>query len=234
MSDYLTTHPDEMDFFEAYDKDKRTFCVCLLNKIAKKEIIINTFIKEETVECPLKIIILTLYFHFFFVFFAVKMSFWRNDIQKIYDVEKEEYLMFFLKEVLFNSLFSFVMASIIRNVIDLFLSDKMTIKKVFKRKQLTWQTEDEIKQVIKCIKIRYSIFLILDVLVMISSWVYVSCFNVVFPNTTSHWIFLCLACFLSDEVIYIILAFLETCIRLMATKCKVKCLFTFSIILNKI
>ena len=50
MKHFLARSRDEMDFYDAINKDKRSFCVFLVNKIVKKQIIIDTFfVKEETV-----------------------------------------------------------------------------------------------------------------------------------------------------------------------------------------
>ena len=235
IADYLSTRPDEMNYYQAIEKDKRTFLVCLSHKLLKKEIIVNTILGvEETIPLPLKIIILILYINLFFLFFAVKISICLNDIQKLYDVEQEQYLKFFFKGIIFDLLYSFIMASITRNIIDLFLTYKIEIRKIFKKTRENWRIEDDIEAMVKSTKTRFIFFLIFDVSIMIFSWFYISCFNIVFPKSTFHWIYLSLTCFFLDEVIYMFLALLETCIRLFSLCCKIKSLFTISQMINKL
>ena len=58
MKEYLSQTPDEMDFYEVLKKDKRSFCVFLINTIVKKQILVNTFyVVEETIPIYLKIIL---------------------------------------------------------------------------------------------------------------------------------------------------------------------------------
>lgn len=87
MKEYLSTSPDEMDFYEVIKKDKRSFCIFLLNIIVKKQILVNTFYSiEETIPIYLKIILLTLYLDL--IFFSVTLFFSTTDISLYFNISK--------------------------------------------------------------------------------------------------------------------------------------------------
>ena len=59
---YVSTSPNEMEFYEIVKYDKRKFCQFFWDKIKRNQIFIKTFIfKEETIPRELKIIVLIIY-----------------------------------------------------------------------------------------------------------------------------------------------------------------------------
>ena len=96
MKEYLSSSPDDMDFYKSLKKDKRTFCMFLINTIVKKQIIINTFfIVEEMNPIYLKIIILTLYIDLYFLGIALFYS--TQDISMNFYLNRKEYFLYHIK-----------------------------------------------------------------------------------------------------------------------------------------
>ena len=238
MKLFLSMAPEEMRLFDAIERDKRTFWAYLSYSIVKKEMIINTFfITEETKPLPLKIIFFTLYIDLFFIWNAVKISCSKENIKTLYNTKtNKQYIKYLFANIVYDIFSSFVVITILRNLLLRFLIDKVSIRDILKKEK---HDNDEllnenIKKYNKLMKIRYIAFIILDGIIMIISWIYVYCFNVVFSNTKLHWIISSITVIVSSSVLYIILACLETILRFLAVKCKIEFIFTFSKFINKI
>ena len=238
MKLFLSMAPEEMRLFDAIERDKRTFWAYLSYSIVKKEMIINTFfMTEETKPLPLKIIFFTLYIDLFFIWNAVKISCSNENIKLLYNIKtNKQYIKYLFANIVMDIFYSFIVITILRNLLLLFLIDKVSIRDILKKEK---HDNDEllnknIKKYNKLMKIRYIAFIILDGIIMITSWIYVYCFNVVFSNTKLHWIISSIIVIVSSSVLYIILACLETILRFLAVKCKIEFIFTFSKFIDKI
>ena len=129
MKHFLSRSRDEMDFYDALNKDKRSFGVFLVNKIVKKQIIIDTFfIKEETVPIYLKIILLTLYIDLYL--FGNAVLYTPQDVRMLYHLNKKEYMIFFAKRFITKIFICFTITTIIHFVLDLFLAEKNQFKQL--------------------------------------------------------------------------------------------------------
>ena len=234
MKEYLSLSPDEMDFYKVLKKDKRTFCVFLINNIVKKQMIVETFfIVEETIPIYLKIILLTLYLDLYFL--GVALFFTPTDISMYYHLNKKDYLKFHFKYFTYRIAISLTITTIIRYLMELFFANKASIKSIIKReKENEKELKSEMNKLIKSIKIRYIIFIILNIIFKIFSWYYISSFNNAYPNTKYFWIILSLVTILVAQIISICFAFLEACLRFIAIKLKISGLFTLSKYINSL
>ena len=228
MKEYLIVSPDEMDFYDVLKKDKRSFWVYLINKIVKKQIIVTTFfVVEETIPKYLKIILLTLYIDLYFLINAA--VYLPKDVSKSYYTEQNQYIFFFYNGVLKNIGLSFAITSVFRFIMELFLADKKSIRSVLKReKDDEKKFKKEIIGLIKSIKIRYILFIVINIIMLLLSWIYICCFNIAYPNMKLEWIALCVTVIIFAQILSVIFAFLETCIRFLAISCKIELLFTIS------
>ena len=170
MKHFLSRSRDEMDFYEALNKDKRSFCVFLVNKIVKKQLIIYTFfVKEETIPIYLKIILLTLYIDLYLLGNAIIYT--PRDVRMLYHLNRKEYLIFFGKRFIAKIFICFTITTIIHFVLDLFLTEKKSIQTIIKReKNNEISLRNEMYKLIKSIKIRYIIFLVLNLIIKLLSF----------------------------------------------------------------
>jgi hypothetical protein len=110
-------------FFEVLKKDKRPFCIFLINTIVKKQILINTFyIIEETIPIYIKIIFLTL--HIDLYFFGVALFYSTLDISKDYYLNRKEYLLHHLRYFTTRLLICFSINTIVNYLMGLFFANK--------------------------------------------------------------------------------------------------------------
>ena len=114
-----------------------------------------------------------------------------------------------------------------------FFGEKKTIRSIIKREK---DNEDnlisEMNKLIKSIKIRYILLFILDIIIIIISGFYISCFNIAYPNTQYDWIYLSIASIIFAQILTAILSFFVACLRFLSIKCKSEILYKFSIILE--
>jgi hypothetical protein len=225
MKEYLSKSPDDLNFYKVLKIDKRTFCVYLINLIIKKNIIVQTFIAiEETKPFLLKIIFFTL--HIDFYFFITTLMFSADDINYFYDNKK---FKFFIDNISDKILFLFPISKLLRFYLGLFLTDKYTIKDMIK---LEKDDENKLKKattkLVKCTKIKYIIFIIINIIITIISWSTINVFNYIYPNTKIYWFILCIILIIIGELLSVGLAFVETCLRFFSIKCKIKAIFALS------
>jgi len=233
MKHFLARSRDEMDFYDALNKDKRSFCVFLVNKIVKKQIIIDAFfVKEETVPIYLKIILLTLYIDLYLLGNAVIYT--PEDVRMLYHLDIKEYMIFFVKRFITKIFICFTITTIIHFVLDLFLAEKKSIKAIIKReKNNEILLRNEIYKLIKSIKIRYIIFLVLNLVIKLLSFFMIFTFNDAYPNTQKDWLRLSFSILFISQVINSIIALLETSLRFFALKYKIEGIFDLSKYLNR-
>ena len=226
---YLSPSLDNMDFHSALKKDKRTFGIFLINLIVKKQIIANTFfLEEETIPKYLKIIIFILYIVLYLLTNSIFLD--TSYINKVYYIESnKEYVLFFIKHLFKYLVYSFTIIAIIRFLMDKFFVNKESIRKIIKREKDDEKVlRDEIDEFIKTLKIRYKIFLILNFIIMLISWYYITCFNNAYPNIKVDWIVLSIIVIVLAQIMSAVLAFIETSLRFIALKTKTSWIFTLS------
>ena len=233
MKQFLLRSRDEMDFYDALNKDKRSFCVFLVNKIVKKQLIIYTFfVKEETVPIYIKIIFLTLYIDLYLLGNAIIYT--PQDVRMLYHLNRKEYMIFFIKRFITKIFICFTITTIIHFVLDLFLAEKKSIQTILKReKNNEVSLRNEIYKLIKSIKIRYIIFLVLNLIINLSSFFMIFTFNDAYPYTQRDWVRLSFSILIISQVINVILALLETSLRFLALKYNVEGIFDLSKYLNR-
>ena len=229
INEYLSKSPDDLDFYKALRRDKRSFWIFIINMIIKKNIIVQTFVKvEETKPFFLKIIQFIMY---------IKLYFFSNTflllVSDIVSLNEQKSFIFYAQLTIVKSVESIIINKIIKFYLDLFLTDKYTIKELIKLEK-----DDEKKlrvaslKLIKKTKIKYVIFIILNILISTLSFCFVCGFNFAYPNTKFYFFGICIFIVIFEQVITIGLVFLEACFRFLALKCKIKAFFLISQYIN--
>ena len=230
INEYLSKSPDDLDFYKAVRRDKRSFCIFLINMIIKKNIIVQTFVKiEETKPFYLKIIQFIMYTNLYFFSNTFLLL-----VDDIVSLNEQKSFIFFAKLTIVKSAESILISKIIKFYLELFLTDKYAIKEVIK---LEKDDENKLRvasiKLIKKTKIKYVIFIILNILISILSFCFVCGFNFAYPNIKFYFFGICIFIVIFEQVISIGLVFLEACFRFLALKCKIKSFFSLSQYINE-
>ena len=230
IDEYLKTDPDDMDYDEAIRGDKRSYCQYFFDKIRSEQILLNTFFKKEILKpMPIKIILLILNTDLYFIINALFFN--ENYISDLLD-PKNDNTWSFLNRIMDRIITLTIIGVIINYIIEFFFVEEKKIKRIFKvEKENMLILKYEIVKIIKSIYIRYNIFIILTMVIMIFSLYYIFCFNNIYPSMKGEWIKSSLIIIAIMQVFPIFLCFLDTSIRFISFKCKSERLFRLSSIL---
>ena len=135
-----------------------------------------------------------------------------------------------IPQILYSSIISGVINSIIT-----FLS--LSEKSIIELKKNSFITENKVKDLIKCLKIKFILFFIIDYSLLLLFWYYLSCFCAVYKNTQVHLIKDTLICFGLSLIYPLLLYLLPGVFRIMSLRAKNanrECLYKLSKILQLI
>ena len=230
IEEYLNTDPDDMDYDDAFKKDKRKFCEYYSNKLKINQIILNIIWKDEPLRPKyLKMLLIILEIDLYF--FINGLFFDEEYISQIFYISEEKVLSFM--ERLINRLLYITLVGIIINyIIECFFVDEKKIKGIFKReKDFPVVLKYEIALVIKNIIKRYTSFILLSFFITFFTFYYVICFNNVYPSMKNEWIKTSILIIFIMQILSILKCLLETIIRFASFRCKSEKMYKISLLL---
>ena len=211
--------------------DKRSFGKYYISLIRTKHIIIFTFYTNTDYNS--RIVKLCLFLTSFSLYYTLNALFFNDStMHRIYQDKGVFYFSYQLPQIIYSTIISSII-SVIINMLSLSEKKVVEIKKI---KNLETAINRS-KSLLKCLKIKFSIFFILVMILLLLFWYYLSCFSAVFKNTQ---IFLIKDTIISFAIslIYPFLTLLIPCaLRISALKDENKnkeCLYKSSLILQLI
>ena len=164
---YNDNEINSLSYDEALKIDKRTYIQYYISLIKRKQIIIFTFFTNN--DYNLRSIKICLFLFSFALDYTVNALFFNDStMHKIYKDEGEYNFLYRLPNMLYSSLISGVISSLLENL-------SMTEDKIIEIKN-DKNFVNAIKMK-KCLKIKFTIFFILDFLFLFVFWYYISCFD---------------------------------------------------------
>ena len=228
LKQFLEPTPDYMDFDDVIEEDKRTFFQFLWEKIKDNQIILQTFfiteiIKPKSIKIAIFIIMIDIYFLTNGLFYS------DSYISEIYNSTEKEKFFSFIPRAIDRFLYSTIIGNIIEYIFKFFFIEELKIKKILIRnKNNIINLKFQISKITKLI-IKYKrILIIINYIIIIFSWYYLSCFNNVYPNINKEWILSSLFIIIIIQIIPFISTFLEACVRFISIKCESEKLFKIS------
>ena len=231
FNDYLSTDPDEMDFEDVLERDKRTFCQYFCENIKNKQLIVNTFfITNKLKPKSIKIMASILYLNFIFLINGLMYS--ETYLIELYNNNTSNYSVY-NSTILENLIYIFIIVNILNEIIDFFFIEEKKIKGILIRGKNNFRKiQGDIYLLIKKLEIYYTSFIIFSYFILIFSWAYISCFNDVYIYTRKDWIKKSIIFFFLIQIILICIYFIETVIRFISICCKSEKLFKLSQFIN--
>ena len=178
-----------MEYDDAIFYDKRTFCKMLCEYLREKQIITNTFIAKDPLKPrSIKIIIFILNFILYFVINGLFFS--ESVIETLYDLdESKEHPFSYFPRSIVRIIYCTFASTVVQFIEDFFF---IGIKKF---KDLYLREKDDIKifrekiiDLLNTIKRRNFAFIIVVAIILVFSFIYLCCFNYVYPYTQIEWI----------------------------------------------
>ncbi len=228
MKEYLAFPFDETDFDDVIDNDKRKFGTYFCEKFKINQIFINTFyIKDVFQPRSLKILVLIMNIELYFV---INAFFYNEDYLSDLFFSTEEEQMFSFVGRRFNE---FIYTSTVSVVISYFVSyvfiNEEKVKKIFrKNKEGDIKLKYKLSIIVEDMKKKFNIIIIFSLGLTIICFVYISCFNNVYPYIKTEWIKSSIFILLLMQIINLICTLLECILRYSAIKCNSEKIFRLS------
>ena len=229
---YLSTHLNEMRFNDAMIKDKRLFFDYFCDKLKKKQVILELFLVDDPLKPKtLKVLLLILDIE---ICFCVNAMFINEDyVSKIFHSTKEENFISFLPRSIDRSIFTILASFTIKYIVGCLFIDERRIKNILRYERRNMNAlKYEISLVMKEIKWRYSIFILITIIISFFSWFYISCFNNIYPHTKMEWIKSSIFIILSIYIISILFTLIETLLRFVSFEIKSERMYRASLWLS--
>ena len=188
LKEYMENSFKELDYEDAIQKDKRKILNIILEYIIDNMEIVNIFVKNNIIIPKLmKFSLLLIHFD---LYFLVNGLFYNEEyISQLYYSEKtEKYFTFFSRSI--NRIIYTILVCWATNIyLNLLFPVPNKIKKILNgKKKDKYNLTKKIIDTVNRINNDYIIFLIVGFIIIIFSWIYISCFNYVYPYTKNEWI----------------------------------------------
>ena len=228
MKEYLSLSFNENDYDDVVEKENVSFCYYFSNKFKENQIFISTFfIKEPLRPIALKSLILIITIELYFVITAL---FYNEDyLTDLFYSEEEEKFYSFIPRRINQFIYTTAVSGIISYLIDYFFVEELKIKKIFIRNRNNdMKMKYEIAVVLKDIENRFKSLIFFSLFLTIICFIYISCFNNVYPYIKGEWIKSSLFIIILMQIINFFLTLIQCSLRFIAIKCRSERLFKLS------
>ena len=210
---------DEMELYDAIIYDHRPFCLFYWQQIKQKEAILNTFVDIDVLEpFPMKAICFFLNAALIFTLNGLLYS--EDEISAHFYAEENNSFLYLLK----NELSRIVYCSMISIVVDFFLdclfSSKRRIEILIKREKDMNVFREESISIIKTMRLKYIVFMVVDLILMLLFWYYCCAFCNCYPNTTMSWLYSSIVTWVVILLFPFLLCFIVAALRYLGLKYK--------------
>ena len=229
LNNYIDSELNILSYKKAIKLDNRNFCGYYLSLIRIKHLLFFSFLfKFDYNSRVLKIF---LFFFNFTVTFIVNALFFNDDtMHKIYTDGGSFNFIYNIPQILYSALLSGFINSIIK-LLALTDSSFMQLKQNSDKNNI----KEKSRQVISIFKIKFIIFFIISLVLLVLFWFYLSCFCAVYKNTQFHLIKDTLISFGTSMIYPFGIYILPAIFRIAALKGKNRgCMYIFSKMLQMI
>ena len=218
IKDLLSDSFDETDFDDVLNKEKRTFCQYFYEKFKNNQIFINSFfIKEIFRPRPLKILLLINTIELYFVINALFYN--EEYLSKLFNSKEEDTFFGFIPRRFNEFIYISMVNGFIAYLIGYFFIEENKIKRIFFRnKNVTIKIKYDISLLIQDINKRFNILIFMSVILSVICFLYISCFNVVYPYIRIEWIKSSIFILILMQIINLLLSFFHSSIRYLSLK----------------
>ena len=230
LNEYFETSFDVEDYDDVIEEDKRTYCQYYIEKIKENQSIINCFfiyepMRPKSLKIAVFILTLDLYFLINGIFFS------DSYISEIFNSTEKETLFSFIPRSIDRFAYSIIVGSIIGSLIRLFFIEEIKVKKIIlKKRERSIDLKSEMVEIIKSSFKKIKIFTVINCIIIIFSWYYISCLNNVYPNIVKEWIISSVFIILINQILPFFSAFLDTSFRYISIKIESEKLFKLSLL----
>ena len=209
---------NSLDYKEALKIDKRTFSQYYASLLRTNHLFLFSFYPNKDYNS--RIIKNFLFFFFFASEMAINAVFYTDStMHQIYEDEGSFNFIYQIPQIIYSSLLSGIISTIVKylslsesSIIDLKYEKKE--KKEKKEKNKNPENIDiRRKKLVKSLKIKFALFFIITLIILVCFWYYITCFCGIYRNTQVHLIKNTFASFIIAHVYTIITCLLPSLLR---------------------
>ena len=172
-----------LSYEQAIKYDKRSCCDYYSSLLKNKQLFLFTFCSFNDYNSG--IIKKFILFLSFAIHYTISALFFNDDMMhQIYEDEGKYNISYQFPKILITALSSIIVLRIMLE--SLILTDRNVLQ--VKHQISKFQAEKMKKEVLKCINIKFAIFFVLNFLLLILFWFYLTCFNDTYENTQIYLI----------------------------------------------
>ena len=169
---------NNLNYENALNNDKRTYIQYYFSLIKTKELLIFSFILNT--DYNLRSLKISLFFLTFALNLTVNATFFNDStMHKIYQDEGSYNFVYQLPTMIY----SLLITVFIKTLLSVLSLTEKSIVKIKEQKEIDM---NKITKIVKCIKIKFIIYFILEFIFLSFFWYYLSCFCALYKNTQNH------------------------------------------------
>ena len=238
---------DNYYYEQAIKHDTREFWRILFICLLSKENILNTFFFHSPLEVqPLRISI------FIFTYscdFALNALFYFNEnISDKYHYEGDSlYLYLFVNNIVIT-IFSTVFSYVLVKVLNCLTNSKESIKEIFRREEIMMKENKKYKldkekkkniknnilEIFKNLKIKIVVYIIIEFLIMLFFFHFITAFCEVYKDTQFSWLYDSFISFLISILLEVLISFIVSLLYMTSLRMKLKCLYNIAMFSYKL
>ena len=233
FKEYLATPLDDMEYDDAFVKDKRTFRENFTETLKARQMIAYTFISDDPLKTRgTKIMLFGLNI---ILYFVVNGFFFSEDyISEVYNSTEEEKFFSFFTRSYSRFIYCTIVSIVISYLTELFFVDEQKIAYIFKKEKKDRNIlKQKIFSLIKDITNRYLGFIITVYIIILFAFYYLLCFNYVYPKTQVEWVKSSIVILIIMQILSLLSCFLESGFRILSFKCQSEKLYKISRLLSQ-
>ena len=234
---------DNFDYEDAIIYDKRSFCRIYFICLMAKENILSTFFLKSPLE--LKTIRLCIFIFIYSCDFALNTLFYFNEkISDKYNYKGDNIIWFNILNNLTITFTSSILSFFIVVILQLLTNSKDSIEEVFREEERKMKRDKNYKVnrktksimlqnlfiINRNLKCKIGLFLIIELLIMLFFYYFVTAFCEVYKETQASWIIDCFISFLISFPVEFLLALMISVFYIISIKYKIKILYRIAMI----
>ena len=222
------TYLNELDYFKAKKYDKRTFCQFYKQQIIHRQGILYLFLKYSPIE-PISIKIIIFLFQLTLCLITNCMFYSKRYISKKHYKGEKNDISHILKNGWIRIFLSTLLTLFIIFVMGFLYIPQKNIVKIIRKEKDKNIKQLECAETFQKMKLINLIFLIVNFVLMILFWIFLSLFCYVYINTIIDWIFGSFITWILIQIFPFFGVLIVTCLRFIGLKFGSECSFKISI-----
>lgn len=226
-NDFEEEDLDELMYEDAIQFDNRGFCIFFWRTMKLKIIILSPFSNISLLE-PFCIRLLAFFLNLSLFFVLNGILYDPEDISDRYKEEGKVGFVYLIKKEIRRCIYTSISCTIIGLLIMYLSTTKKRFLTVIEKEKDHNVFLTKIKKIVTNLKIKLTVFLIVNLILMFAFWYYVSAFCAVYQKTQMPWLESSLITFAFCIILQTLYALLITTFRYMGLRCKISCFYTVS------